>query len=349
MRSSRKLALLLTAVVAASLSAPGAALAAGPTVTVLPFSDPADVVSTGDRVFVSGGRTSTQIVVTDAAGKITGTLDDLPGPTDLLLSNDRKTLYVTLPTADAIAAFDTGSLRESARYSTGSETCPGSLAYTGRFVWFGYGCDQWGGNVGRIDLARQPAVVTMKVIDRDFYDTPLVASALRNTKVLLVGQPSLSPATDYSYKIGSGGTLTQTSVTNHGDVGSNLEDIALDPTGTTAYAANGYPYHVLSLDMTDLTKLGTKYATGPYPNSVDVTRDGTRIAGGAFAWYDPDVFVYNRDGSEVTQFDLGGQDHVLVPSGLAWAPNASRLYAISNDGYLYKEPAQLHVLPVPAA
>ena len=348
----RNVLLSLTALVAGlagALTAPTAALAADPTVTVLPFTRPADVVSAGDRVFISGGRDSSQIVVTDAAGTITGTIDGLSGPADLQLSNDRQTLYVALPAANAIAAYDTGTLVQSALYSTGEAGCASTLGFTGRFVWFGYGCGQWGGEIGRIDLAHQPAVVTTALTGQSFYGAPLLSTALRNNKVLFVGQKSLSPWTGWSYAIGTGGALTLTSTTDFSSVGSNLNDAALDPTGATAYTASGYPYHIASYSTADLTKAGPTYQTGPYPVAVELSRDGTRIAGGADASYDPDVFVFNLDGTAVTQFELGGQDHILSPNGLAWAPNGRRLYAISNDGYLYQNPAQLHVLPIPAA
>jgi hypothetical protein len=354
-RTAKTSVLLLTTLLAGiggAAGATGAAQAsarAEPTVTVLPFTQPADVVSAGDRVFVSGGRTSTQVVVTDAAGGITGTLDGLAGPTDLQLSNDRKTLYVAEPSADSVVAFDTGSLVRSATYSTGAGTCPSTLAFTGRFVWFGYGCGTWGGDIGRIDLGRHPAVVTTALTGMDVYGAPVLASALRNTKVLLAGEAGLSPWTGWAFTIGSGGTLTLASTTDRISTGSNLGDLAVDPSGTTGYSANGAPYRVQSFTVADLTKEGQSYETGAYPNSVDVSRDGTLIAGGVFAWYDPDVFVFRSDGTVVTQFELGGQDHVLTASGLAWSPNGRRLYALSNDGYLFQNPAQLHVLPVPAA
>ena len=345
-------ALLLTTLLAGvggAAGAAGAAQAAPPaqTVTILPFTQPADVVSSGDRVFVSGGRTATQVVVTDAAGAITGTLDGLSGPTDLQLSNDRKTLYVAEPTADRIVAFDTGSLTQSASYSTGAGTCPSTLAFTGRFVWFGYSCGTWGGNIGKIDLGRQPAVVTTAQTTIDFYGAPILASAVSNNKVLFAGEAGLSPWTGWSFSI-AGGTLTQISTTSHSATGGNLGDLALAPTGTTAYSASGAPYHISSWTVADLAEEGKTYQTGPYPVAVDVTRDGALIAGGTFAWYDPDVYVFKVDGTPVTQFELGGQDHVLATSGLTWAPNGRRLYAVSNDGYLYQNPGQLHVLPVPA-
>ncbi|MBM0234856.1 hypothetical protein JNW91_25420 [Micromonospora sp. STR1_7] len=121
MTSRRGTALALAALTAGLLTGtfPAQAQAApAPTATPVPLATVADVVSAGDRVFISGGRSSTDVAVTSATGAVVGTLSGLPGPTDLLLSADRQTLYVALPTANAIAAFDTGSLVESARYDT---------------------------------------------------------------------------------------------------------------------------------------------------------------------------------------------------------------------------------------
>lgn len=349
----RKTALYIAALVVGITGvtvSPGVAQAAEPTVTILPFTRPADVVSAGDRVFISGGVGTTQVVVTDVAGTITGTLDGLSDPSDLQLSHDRQTLYVAERGANRIAAYNTGSLVQSAVYDagTGSE-CPTNLAFTGRFVWFSYGCDQWGGGIGRIDLARQPAVVTTGLGGQDFYDAPLLATALRNNKLLFVGQPSLSPWTGWSYAIGTAGALTLTSQTDHSSVGSNLKDAALDPTGATVYTASGAPYYIQSFSTADLKQPGQTYAADAYPVAVEVTRDGTRIAGGIDGAYEPDIYVSDINGTAVTQFELGGQDHRLADRGLAWQPNGRHLYAISNDGYLYQNPAQLHVLPVPAA
>jgi sugar lactone lactonase YvrE len=329
------------------LVAPGAAQAAAEaTVTVLPFTNPVDVVATGDRVFVSGGFGTSQVVVTDAAGAVTGTLDGLVDPFDLQLSHDGTVLYVAERGSRRIAAYDTGSLARSAVYDADDAECPTNLAVTERFVWFGYGCDQWGGSIGRIDLSQQPATVTLGLGGEDFYDSPLLATASANDDILFVGQPALSPWTGWSYAIGADGELTQTSRTDHTSVGSNLADAALDPTGSTVYTASGYPYYVQSFRTADLTKTGLTYITSNYPNSVELTRDGTRIAGGVSGTYNPDVIVFNLDRSVVASFELGGQDHLLADHGLAWHPDGDRVYAISNDGYLLRDPAQLHVLPV---
>jgi hypothetical protein len=188
------LAVLAAGLLTAGLPGPAQA-AAAPTATPLSLPAVSDVVSAGDRVFVSGGPSSTDVVVASATGAVVGTLSGLPGPSDLLLSGDRQTLYVALPSASAIAAFDTGSLVELARYDTGAGECPSSLALTGRYLWFGYGCGGWDGNIGRIDLGRQPARVTTGLdTGGGFYGAPLLTAASQNRSVLLAGQPGLSPA-----------------------------------------------------------------------------------------------------------------------------------------------------------
>ncbi|MCG5468595.1 hypothetical protein LADH09A_002463 [Micromonospora sp. LAH09] len=321
---------------------PGQAQAATQTATLLPLTTVADVVSAGDRVFVSGGSTSTDVVVTSATGTVVGTLPSLPGPTDLLLSADRRTLYVALPTANAIAAFDTGSLIESARYDTGAGECPSSLALTGRYLWFGYGCDQWGGNIGRIDLGRQPARLSTGVANQDFYGAPLLAAASQNRAVLLAGQTSLSPASVYAYGIGSAGALNLLRTNDWTVIGSNLQDIALDPTATTLYTAAGAPYEAQAFPFADITTPSATFPTGPYPAAVEPSRDGTRIAAGATTSY---LFIFRPDGSELTRFVLGGGE--LSAGGLAWSPNGARVYALSYD-WSARNQATMHVLPVPA-
>ncbi|WP_112679025.1 YncE family protein [Micromonospora saelicesensis] len=348
MQIRRGLTLALTALTAGLLTGATPAharAAAEPTATPLPLSTVADVVSAGDRVFVSGGSSATDVVVTSATGTVVGTLSGLPGPTDLLLSADRRTLYVALPTANAIAAFDTGSLLESARYDTGAGGCPSSLALTGRYLWFGYGCDQWGGNIGRIDLGRQPARLSTGVVSEDFYYAPLLAAAAQNRAVLLAGQPGLSPASVYAYGIGAAGALTMLRTNQFSAVGSNLRDIALDPTGTTLYTAAGSPPLVQAFPFADISTPSATYATGPYPRAVELSRLGTRIAAGADAAYAPDVFVFAADGTEQARYELGDE---LSAGGLAWAPNEARVYAVTSD-WTGARPATLHVLPVPAA
>ncbi|MFE0589653.1 hypothetical protein [Micromonospora echinospora] len=336
---------MTVALTTTTTSSAAASAATGQQAVALPSTTAADVVSAGDRVFVSGGRLSSQIVVAAANGDVLTTVSGLPGPTDLLLSADRQTLYVALPTANAIAALNTGTLVEFARYDTGAGECPSSLALTGRHLWFGYGCDQWGGNIGRIDLGRQPAVVTTGMASHDYYGAPLLTAATQNRTVLLAGQPSLSPASAHVYAIGAGGALSLQHQNDWSVLGSNLRDIALNPPGATVYTAAGAPYAVQAFPVTAISTPSTTYATGAYPIAVELSRDGARVAAGASATYDPDVFVFAADGTEQVRYELGAE---LVAGALAWSPNGARLYAVTAD-WQGVAPATLHVLTPPSA
>ncbi|MBM0234857.1 hypothetical protein JNW91_25425 [Micromonospora sp. STR1_7] len=215
---------------------------------------------------------------------------------------------------------------------------------TGRYLWFGYGCDQWGGNIGRIDLGRQPARLSTGVASQDFYNAPLLAAASQNRSVLLAGQPSLSPASVYAYGIGAGGALTTLRTNSWSVIGSNLREIALDPTGTTLYTAAAYPYEVQAFPFADISTPTATYPADAYPSAVDVSRDGTRVAVGRDASYGPEVFAFTPDGTELARFELTGK---LVPGAVAWSPNGARLYAVSDD-WPNANQAILHILPIPA-
>jgi hypothetical protein len=346
----RRLGLLGTALVASSLAvtaAPGAALAApAPAVTTLPISvsSGADLVAAGDREFVSGGRDGSQIAVADAAGAIVGTIDGLPGPTDLALTNDRRTLYVALPAINAVAAFDTGSLNEAARYDLGAgATCLSTVAPAGRYLWFGYGCAA-AGNIGKVDLGRQPARVTLGQADAaQFYAAPILASAPRNASVLVAGEAGLSPSEVHSFTV-TAGALTQVATSR--DLSENLRDLALDPAGTTVFAASGAPYYFPSATVGTLAETA-EYQADAYPNAVDVSRDGTRLVGGIDGYYEPDLYFYRVGATTpVSSVELGA---LLLPHALAWAPNGRRVYAVTgNVDVTADNAAQLHVVPAPA-
>jgi len=270
----------------------------------------------------------------------------LPGPTDLLLSADRSTLYVALPNVNAVAAFDTESLQQVARYSTGNGTCPRSLALSGRWLWFGYACDVygWNGNIGRVDLGAQPATVRTGLVGgvAPFYGAPLVDSP-PNGGVLVVGQPNLSPGSLQTYAIGTDGSLALLRTSVHGTVGGNLRDIAVTGDASTVFTASGAPYAVVGYGVSDLTQQ-LSVPTAPYPNAIELSADNTLVAGGSDAYYDKDVFVIRRDGTRVGSVDFG-TGNTLIDRGLAWAPDGTRLYAVTENEYAYPpQPPTLHVL-----
>jgi DNA-binding beta-propeller fold protein YncE len=321
--------------------APTAAQAAVTETTVeLPFTSVSDVVASSSKVFLSGGRTSSTIVVTSPSGANQRFIDNLPGPTDLELSPDGGVLYVALPNANEIAAINTATLQETARFETGLGECPSSLTVTAQTLWFGYGCDQWGGNIGRIDLGAEPPAVATGLSSVDFYAYPLLSSGRDDSTRLFAAQPSLSPSSVTVFGIAAGGTLERVGQTEHTAVGSNLRDIATAPDADTFYTASGAPYEIVQFESDQLSVARRRFVTGPYPNAVEVSRDGTQVAAAADG---NGLYVFRPTSAQPTKLPLTGSQSV-IDRGIAWAPSGARLYAVTARPWASElPPAVLHI------
>ncbi|WP_225824369.1 Ig-like domain repeat protein [Streptomyces naphthomycinicus] len=333
----------------AALAVTSAAPALADSSAVLPITSTGDVVVDGvhHRVFISdpaGGK----VVVTDYSGTVVGTVDSLPGVRGLELSADSNTLYAAVQKADAIVAIDTATATEAHRYPTGDGTGPEYPALTGGRLWFGYGASG-DGNIGSLDLSGADPVVTLKQdTTRTWYSAPVLGSSAGAPGTLVAGAPGQSPAELAVYDVSSGAANRTAYVFDPGD-SSNLTDLAVTPDGKDVVTASGAPYKHEVFKLADLSEDGS-YPTNPYPNAVDIAPDGA-VAAGTFSWYDPDVHVFVPGGSTpVREYDFpntgtsSGSD-TLAASGLAWAPDASRLFAVSyNDSDVYS----LRVLTDPA-
>ncbi|WP_046727704.1 hypothetical protein [Streptomyces humi] len=315
-----------------------AALAAAPayadTSGLLPVKSVGDIVVDGahQQVFISDPSNG-KIVVTDYSGNVLKQLTtDLSGVDGLELSADSGTLYAAVQDKDAIAVIDTATDTETTRYAVGDK--PLSVALAGGKLWFGYGGDA-GGNIGSVDLAGDQHEVTLNQ-DNSWYSAP-VLDAAPGSDILVAGQLGLSPATVASYDVSSG---TAAKLASTREAGSNLGDLQVTPDGKDVVVASGAPYYHQVFKTSDLNEDG-KYTTTAYPNSVAIAPDGT-VAGGSFAWYDPDVYIFHPGSSEaVRSYDFPNTGHssgadTLATGGLAWAPDASRLFAVtSNDADVY--------------
>ncbi|WP_326737160.1 Ig-like domain repeat protein [Streptomyces sp. NBC_01022] len=300
---------------------------------ILPAASVGDIVTDGvhKRVFISD-PTGGKVLVTDYAGAVVATLPSLPGVTGLDLSADSGTVYAAVPGADAIVAIDTAALTESARYETGIGTGPKYPALAGGKLWFGYG-PTGAGHIGSLDLTSPEPVVN---VDQEaagtWYLAPTLASTPGAPGVLAAGVESQSPTELATYDVTSG-TATRTASTF---AGANLRDLALSPDGTQLVVASGSPYKHQVYRTSDLTP-DIAYPSDAYPNAVDIAPDGT-VAAGIDGAYQPDVYVYKQGvtSKPVRTYDFpdtGDGVGILDPAGLAWAPDTSRLFAVTMDNY----------------
>ncbi|MDO0913334.1 Ig-like domain-containing protein [Streptomyces sp. DT2A-34] len=324
-----------------ALVATGAGSAAADSSTSLPLKSTGDVVVDGvhQRVFISD-PTAGQVLVTDYAGTVVGTVGSLPGVHGLELSPDSGTLYAAVADADAVVAIDTATATEAHRYATGTAG-PEYVALTGGKIWFSYGAGG-DGNIGSLDLSGTDPVVTLgQDTSRTFYDAPILDASAGAPGTLVAGAPSQSPVVLAVYDVSSGTASRTAYAFDPGNTGGgNLADLAVTPDGKDVITASGAPYYQAAYKLSDLSADG-KYVTNTYPNAVDIAPNGD-VAAGTFSWYDPDVHVFKQGVSTpLKQYDFpntgtsSGTD-TLAARGLAWAPDESKLFAVSkNDSDAY--------------
>jgi hypothetical protein len=113
---------------------------------------------------------------------------------------------------------------------------------------------------------------------------------------------------------------------------SDVADMTFTPTGTNLLLATGAPYFIQSLATSSLTP-SAQYPTGPYPVAVAVTANGKYVAGGINTGTGDgdDVFVYpSGSTTPVRKWAIGSGVPGLVDHALAFTPDASRLFAVTN-------------------
>lgn len=100
----------------------------------------------------------------------------------------------------------------------------------------------------------------------------------------LVTEQGLSPTNFASLDITESPMVIKAQ-SDHGPVGSNLRDFAIDPTGKNVFTACGAPYGINQLSTKTL-KVSRHFKTEPYPHAVAVSPDGKWLYGTSHASHD---------------------------------------------------------------
>ncbi|MFD8252203.1 YncE family protein [Streptomyces werraensis] len=285
------------------------------------------VDGTHQRVYVSD-PTGGKIVVTDYNGAVKATLTGLSGVSGLAVSDDGGQVYAAVTTGDRIVSVDTTTYTQTASYPVGA--APGDLEVVDGRVWFAHDTD-----FGSLDVSGpEPVVRLAQRGDVNFWGAYGMFLAA-------------DPAVPGTLVAGNGGALAVYDVSADGaalrvkgDMDTAVKQLDLTPDGKqvlTSWDSAGYGYHLGAYSATDLSR-GAGYPIEAYPNAVRVAPDGT-VAGGSFSWYDPDVHIHRPgDPVPVREYDFpntgnsSGAD-TLVDGALAWAPDSSRVFAVSVNTY----------------
>ncbi|MEU9400404.1 Ig-like domain repeat protein [Streptomyces sp. NPDC048242] len=327
-RRSISLATALAVVLSsAALMAGAAGTAAADSAKALPVMSVGDMIVDGahQRVYVSDPSTG-RIVVTDYSGTVKATLAGLSGVTGLALSADSGQVYAAVKNSDRIIAVDTSTYAQTASYPVGA--APSDLEVVDGRIWFSQDTD-----FGSLDISgAEPVVHLSQRGDVGFGgDSTMLAADPAVPGVLVAGNGGELAVYDVT---ADGATLRA-----KGPMDSGVKQLDLTPDGRQVLTSwgSGDGYSIGAYSATDLTQ-ETGYPDDAYPNAVRVAPDGT-VAAGSFSWYEPDVHIHRPgDPVPVRTYDFpntgnsSGAD-TLVNGALAWAPDSSRLFAISENVY----------------
>ncbi|MGW3288864.1 YncE family protein [Streptomyces sp. NPDC001002] len=289
--------------------------------TALPIAHFAHLVvdAPHGHLYFSGGTGTDGILVTDLDGGNPTTISGEPGVTGLTLSADGSELYAALPDQDAIAAISTANLTESARYGTGADTHPDSLAVAGGTLWFGYGTTGAGG-IGSVDAAGTVSLGE----DAGSWPAPPALATTPTPSGVLAAAAQTGDTTAVATYSAEDGELTRQAEKSLPV--PELTDFAVTADGEHLALSSWLRASSNRYRVSDLAVDG-QFAEPLAARAVAVAPDGTLAGCGCTPGFEafPETAkgYYNE-----YEFESGMR---LALHGLAWAPDGSRLYAVIVD------------------
>ena len=334
MASHRRFAVSLagTAVVlaASAVSAASAAAATAPAVTNLGAIGFASVEVDNQRhhVLISG-TTSNVIEVLSYSGAVVDTIPDVYGAWGMVVSG--STLYVAESTAGAIVKIDLKRPERKPVTIASGLFQPTWLVSTGGMLWttvstsFGDGY----GELASID----PANGALKTfVATPPYYQPDLATSPGDPSTLFLSEDGLSPGAIYRLHIvhGTPSLVVSNTFTDQ----QNIEDLAVNATGSRVIPAAGAPEDFEELSATTLQPDGVIYPGENYPSAVATSPGkGGLVATGIDLGYSATDVLVDPLGTPAPIFtaDTSSVDGLanVAPHGLALTSNGGYVFAVS--------------------
>ncbi|MBM0277070.1 WD40 repeat domain-containing protein [Micromonospora tarensis] len=289
------------------------------------------------RVYITGGKGTDGLIVTDLNGSLLRTLPGIaPGAAGMALSPDGSKLYIAAGDQDWLRIVDLDTWELDGQFTgttDGTMTCPKDLAFAAGQLWVSWGCEnEPTAGIGRVDLAtRTFDVYGVEAIDQRISSAMLLATSPAQPDMVIAGATGTSPALLVRFEATATG-LVQRAISRTD--GGSVQQLAITPDGTEVIVPSGAPYYHPVLRTSDLVEVH-RYPTVPYPNAVVIRPDGLVVAG-TNSSYDEDVWVFAPGGTTpVATYEFGhlpNQEtwaHNLVNGALAVAGN--KIYAVTDQ------------------
>jgi hypothetical protein len=290
------------------------------------------------RVFV-GDSTAGSVTAADYNGNSLATVTGITGVSDLAVSTDGTTVYAAEPGVHEIVALDASTLAVEATYPVATNFGPTHLAFTSGKLWFSYG-NQWASNLGSVDPSVDPSngagAVTLGQMPATkpggLWNPALMSTQPSAPGVLALADTGVSTDSMAVLDVSSGTPQLTAWYWADYSLNSGIYNISLVP-GASELLVNG--------TLLDAYANGTFSHVGSYPNSN-------------LGSVSPDGYVAQSGDLNVSVFKAGTQTPLRTyPSGaaglaaLAWAPDDTRLFAMSGNYTAMGTTYTLQALPDP--
>ena len=284
------------------------------------------------HLFISQGSSSqNHILVTNLAGQQVATIAGQNGVMGIALSPDGSTLYAALSGSHAVTAISSSTLTQTASYPIGDANTPLDVAVQSGKVWVSYDTGTVGtATIGDIDLtAVTPAFETQTNMG-GWYSAPELAADPQGTGVLVAALPGSSPASVATYDTSAEPATARAPLATL-DNCENQRDLTVVPGGLEFILACGWPYAHFRYMTADLSQQGS-YASTTYPDAVAIDASGDVAAGSENGASPTDLYIYRANGdTALNTYNLAASGANLMPRGLAWSPDGSKLFAVLQE------------------
>lgn len=303
-------------------------------VTRLPFSDfgAIEVDHANERIFVTSGAEDYQMVVLDFSGNVVRRFRGLAGPGGIFVRGD--SVFVLLANFGDVLRLDRETLEPRRTYHIPFPANREDLQWAAGRLWTAsHGWCSWWTTLTSLDPATGAATLHRgPEISRSFGELrcPGIRSSARHPGQLFAWDRGHSNPLLHRYDV-TGRPTSAASVAT--EIEGSMRDVAIGE--EHLYLVGGAPYGIEVHRWDTLERVG-HYLMEPYPVAVELSPDGTEVAG-ASRRSGNTIWIFDTvTGQETARYELGeSSEFDPADAGLAYGPGGTLFVVTGTDAELW--------------